>query len=297
MKKNTMILLGTLLLLAVAAYVVLQQPGETSSTGGDGEMLASYDSAAVDKMEIRTPAGTITLVNEAGTWMITSPGRYRADGPGVASAVGRGRNIRLTGLVSTNPEKQGVFQVDSLGVHVTVFERGTAKTGFVLGKPGPSWTETYVRRDGSTDVYLGEGPLTYLFSKPLSDWRERTILREPAGAITAVRYQYGDTSFTVQFRDSLWTVDGQPANDAVARGVISSLSDFRADGFLDTLTSPPGKPVALVTVGKTQVRFHFDKAASRYAVQTSHDAQWYEIQSWKGEQVLKRKKEFLLPAP
>jgi hypothetical protein len=295
MKKNSLILVATLLILGLAAYLVMQQPGETSSTGDDGEKLASYDSAAVDKIEIHSPAGAITLANEAGTWMVIAPTRHRADGSAVASAIGRGRNVRLTGLVSTNPGKQGVFQVDSLGTRVLVYEHGTLKAGFVIGKPGPSWTETYVRRDGSTDVYLGEGPLSYLYAKSLKDWRDRTILREAEGTVKTIRYQYGDTVFALQFRDSLWTVDDQRANDATVRGVVSSLSNLQADDFIDTLYTPSRGPAAVVTVGTRQVRFYFDRAAGRYAVQASQDPQWFEIQSWKGDQVLKRRKEFLAP--
>jgi hypothetical protein len=293
MKKNTLILVATLLILGLAAYFVMQQPGETSSTGGEGEKLASYDSAAVDKIEIRSPAGAITLANEAGTWMVIAPAHHRADGSAVALAIGRGNNIRLTGLVSTNPGKQGVFQVDSLGTQVLVYEHGTLKTGFVIGKPGPSWTETYVRREGSTDVYLGEGPLSYLYAKSLKDWRDRTITHEAEGAVKTVRYQYGDTVFALQFRDSLWTVDGQRVNEATVRGVVSSLSNLQADDFIDTLYTPTIGPAAVVTVGARQVRFYFDRAAGRYAVQTSQDSQWFEIQSWKGDQILKRKKELL----
>jgi hypothetical protein len=111
--------------------------------------------------------------------------------------------------------------------------------------------------------------------------------------VKAISYQYGDTSFTLQFRDSLWTVDGAQANEATVRGILSAVSHYLADDFLDSLSAAPGRPVAILTMGGNQVRFYINKATGKYAVQTSQDAQWFEIQSWKAEQVLKRKKELL----
>jgi hypothetical protein len=293
MKRSTLILIGILVILAIATYVVLQRPGETSSSGSGSEFLSQFDSSAVDRLEISSPSGSVTLALEAGKWMITSPGRYRADQTAIAAAVGRGKRIELRNLVSTNPEKQKVFQVDSMGLHVRFYERGNPKASFIIGKPGPSWTETYVRRDGSTDVYLAEGPLSYLFAKQVKDWRDRTIFHIEENVVKAVRFRYGDTTFVVQHRDTVWEVDQRPASEGTTRGFLTLLSNFQCDDFIDSAFTPPATPNAVIELDAVQIRFYLNKTSGTYAVQTSQDSQWFTIQSWRASQILKRKREFL----
>lgn len=297
MKRSTLILIGILIVLAIATYLVLHQPGEMSSSGPSEDLLVQYDSAAVDKLQISAPVGSVTLALEGGQWMIVAPSHHRADANAVAIAVGRGRNIQVTGLVSTNPEKQSVFQVDSLGTLVRVFERGTEKAAFTIGKPGPVWTDTYVRRDGSTDVLVAQGPLSYIFAKSPKDWRDHTIFKTDETTLRSVRFQYGDTTFTLQRQDSLWKVNDTPATEATVRGLLGSLTNLRTDDFIDTVYTPAAAPAALIDAGGTQIRFFRDPATGKYAVQTSRDSQWYLIEEWKAQQVLKRQKDFLSTAP
>ena len=62
MKRNFLYLIGLTVLLAIAAFLVMQKPGEQSLEQSAGEPLVKYDSSAVDKIEIRSKDGTITLV-------------------------------------------------------------------------------------------------------------------------------------------------------------------------------------------------------------------------------------------
>jgi hypothetical protein len=180
-----------------------------------------------------------------------------------------------------------------MGVLVRFFEHGTPGASFIIGKPGPSWTETFVRRDGSSDVYLAEGPLSYLFAKQLKDWRDRAIFRKDDNLITSVRFRYGDTTFLVEHRDTIWQVDQSRALESSARGLFSTLANFQADDFIDSAFTPATPPGAVVNVDGTEIRFHLNKDTGSYAVQTSRDPQWFSIQSWRAAQILKRKKDFL----
>jgi hypothetical protein len=228
--------------------------------------------------------------------MVVAPSRHRADANAVAIAVGRGRSIQVTGLVSTNPEKQSVFQVDSLGTRVRVFERGKEKAAFTIGKPGPVWTDTYVRREGATDVLVAQGPLSYVFAKSPKDWRDHTIFEADESTLTSLRFQYGDTTFTLQRQDSLWKLNGTTAAEGTVRGLLGYLTHLRTDDFIDTAYTPAAGPTALIDAGETQIRFYRDSATGKYAVQTSRDSQWFVIEGWKAQQVLKRRKDFLSTA-
>ncbi len=105
MKRTTWILVGTVVVLAIIAFFVLRQPGEVSTTEGSGTMLVSYDSAAIDKIEVDASGNSVVLEKQGNGWMLTSPLRYRADQSIVTAAVGKGKNIEVKNVVSSNPGK------------------------------------------------------------------------------------------------------------------------------------------------------------------------------------------------
>jgi hypothetical protein len=293
MKRSTWVLVVVLVVLGIATIVVLQQPGEVSSTGSMSETLVDYDSLAVDKIEIRSSKGTVILEKEGGIWNLISPVKYRADETTVTTAIGKGRSLDLSSLVSTNPQKQELFKVDSLGTLVNVYEKGEERASFRIGKASSSFTETYVRREGSDDVYLALGNLASTFDRQLKDWRDKTIFRTFKDNITNVKFQYGDTTFTLSFEDSLWTADGDSSVESKVTSFLSSLSNFQTDEFIDSPPSNLPKLTGSFEVEGTQIRFYYNSDADKYYVQDSRSSQWFEISSWKASQVLKRKKDFL----
>jgi hypothetical protein len=293
MKRSTLILVGILALLIVATFVVLQRPGELSVSSDQGRTLVSYDSAKVDRIEVRAASGAISLRRDGAGWMLTSPLRARADEAGVHQLLAKGKAIALKALVSDNPQKQTVFQVDSTGTLVKLFEGESERAAFRIGKTGPAYTETYVRREGSNDVYLADGMLLYLFVKQPRDWRDKVILRMPQETIRSVRYQYGDTLFSLAFQDSTWLVDETPASELPVRDLLSTLASFTTDDFVDTAMTTPPPLTAVVSVDGTQLRFHKHPLTNTYFLITSLGPQVYEIQGWHADQVLKRKKDFV----
>ena len=292
MKRSTLYSLIALVILAIAAFYALNREGEVSSTGEPGRMLVDYDSTAVDKLEITSSTGNVVLERQAGTWMITSPLKYKADEGSVTSAVGRGRKIGLTSLISTNPEKQHLFQVDSSGTLVKVYEKGSLKAAFHIGKASSSYTETYVRLEGSNDVQLAGEVISSYFSKQPKDWRDKTVFKIEEGAIKNVRFQYGDTTFTLSMKDSLWRIDKDSANQTVVKPLLSALANVQTDEFIDSALSPLPKLTTIIEVAGTQIRF-YKKDDAKFLVQTSQSPQWFEMQSWRAANLLKRKKELL----
>ena len=293
MTKNTWILTGVLAALVVVAYLVMQRPGESSAPESSGKMLVDFDSAAVDKIEIRSANGPASIEREGGVWMLTAPVHYRADDATVGSALSSGKRMEIRELVSSNPQKQGLFQVDSSGTIVRIFEHGAEKTAFWIGKPSPSYTETYVRREGSNDVYLATGMFSSTFSRRPSEWRDKTIFKTDQDAIGEVTLRFGDTAVVLSRQDSVWKIgDDVVKNDAV-KSFTGALSNLQADDFVDsTVSAMPPLTVQIEAAG-TQIRLYKTTAGDRYYVQTSATPQLFTVYSWRATQIVKRKKDFL----
>jgi hypothetical protein len=293
MTRNTYALLGVLVLLVVLAYVVMQKPGERSSSGESGEMLLSVDSLAVDRIEIKSPATNIVLQKKGVEWFVESPVSYKADQSNVASLIHSSKTLQVSSIISNKPDKHSVFQVDSTGTLVKMFQNGAEKASFILGKSGSSYTEMYARRTASNDVALVNGASSYVFARPLKEWRDRTILSLPREQIKEIRYQYGDTTFVLAFKDSAWTIGKDSTQEGVVSSLLSSLSNIVTDDFVDTLTPPLAKPTAQISFAGTQLTFFYVKGSEKYLVQSSASPQWFEMQTWHANQLLMRKKDIL----
>lgn len=302
MKRSSTTLLAILAALAIAAFFVLRQPGERSVSESSGGQLLTYDSAAVDKMEIRANTGNVTLERQGGKWMITSPVRYAADESAVTAAVGKGKDLKITGTVSTNPAKQSLYSVDSTGTLVQVFANNNRVASFRAGKPSSSWTESYVRKEGANEVYSVEGALSTTFVKGANDWRDKTIFKSDQNQIKAIKFQFpaagrgSDTTFVLSKKDSVnWVIGSDSTINSNVTSFLSSLANYQADEFVDSTITAMPKLIAAIETQGTQLRF-YKRTDGKYYVQSSASPQWFAVQEWKAGQVVKRKKDFVAAA-
>lgn len=292
MKRSTTILTGVLVILAALAVWVMQRPGERSLETAAGERLVTVDSAAVDAIEVHGTAASVRLERRGMEWFLSRPVDARANAAAVAGALSQAGALRVKSVASTKREKHGLFQVDSAsGTTVRLYAGGALQAALVVGKPSDGFADTYVRTVSSDEVVLVGGSFGWTFNRAMRDWRDRTILSLPRAEIREILYQYGDTVFTVGLKDSVWAVDGRTANASALDGIIGALSNFTCDDFVD---APATTTVsASITVAGQQLRFSREPNGARWWVQSSAGPQWYAVESWRADQVLKRKKDIL----
>jgi hypothetical protein len=291
MKKNTYILAGLFVVLLIAAFLVLQKPGEQSSSSAITGFLAAIDSLSVDKIEIKTPKSFFVMEKRGTEWYIVQPINYKANQTNIGQIIHQIKNLEVKSTVSSKPEKHSVFQVDQSGTEVKVYEKGIEKISFVLGKMAASYTESYARKNNSDDVLLVEGANSYLFNRPVKDWRDKTIFNTPKENIREVKYQFGDTTFSVTFKDSIWLLGKDKVEQSMMDGILTSLSNLQADDFIDSTLSP--KITAAITYADVQIRFSYNRTTNKYTVQSSNSPQWFVVEPGKAAQILKRKKEII----
>ncbi len=291
MKKNTYILIGVFVVLLAVAFLVLQKPGERSASSASTGPMFTIDSVAVDKIEIKAEKASVVLEKRGAEWYVVQPVSYKADQANVGQALHQIKVVEVKNVVSSKPEKHAVFQVDQNGTEVKLYEKGMEKAGFILGKMAGGYNEYYTRKLNSNDVLIVEGIYGYTFNRVLKDWRDRTIVAVPKENIKEVRYQYGDTTFTMTLQNSAWLVGKDTVQQSAADGMLTALSNVQADDFVDSVMAK--KVTATVSYAGVQLRFSYDKAAQKFYLQSSNTPQWFFLDQWKANQILKRKKEIL----
>lgn len=293
MKKNTLILLIVLVILLAVAFFLMNQSGEKNVSGSDVRLFISIDSLSVDMIEIESPTGKVALQKRGVEWFLKEPVEYRADQSAVTSLIHQSKNLPVKAIVSSNPEKRGIFQVDTTGTLVKISQNGREVASFVVGKMGQSYDETYVRKEQSNDVAVVEGSISWSFKKAIKDWRDKAVLTIPKESIKGISYQYSGESFSLALRDSVWMIGSDKAKAGDVTSLLTSVANIQADDFIDSVLSPAPRITATVSVGDVQLRFSEIKDKDKYFVQTSNSPQWFELQGWRAKQILKHKKELL----
>jgi hypothetical protein len=291
MKKNIYILIGLFVVLLIVAFLILQKPGEQSASSASTGFFTVIDSVSVDKLEIKTGTSFLVVEKRGAEWYIAQPINYKANQTNIDQIIHQIKILEIKSIVSSKPEKHSVFQVDQSGTQVKVYEKGIEKESFILGKMSASYTELYARKLNSNDVLLIEGAYSSMFTRPIKEWRDKTIYATQKERIKDVQYQYGDTTFSLAFKDSSWFIGKDKAQQSVTDGILSSLSNIQADDFIDSIITP--KITAVVTYADAQIRFSFNRSTNRYTVQSSNSSQWFILEPGKANQILKRKKEIV----
>jgi hypothetical protein len=292
MNKNTYILGGIFLVLVLIALLVLQKPGEQSS-GDASKVVFKIDSNAIDKIELKTPASSVTLEKRGAEWFVTQPLAYKASQENVAQMLSQVKAMESRGVITNKPEKFAAFEVNNAGTQVKLSAKGTEQAAFVLGKMGSTYMEMYARALSSNDVQLVTGVFGFTFSRPVKEWRDKTIFKTAHEAINKIAYQYGDTTFVLSLNNGEWSIGSEKAKKQEVENIIGQLSDLRCSDFADTVMTPAPKTVGIISYANVQIQFAFDKLSGKYIVQASNAPQHYVMESWQAQQVLKRKKELL----
>lgn len=290
MNRSTLILVVLLLALGAIVWFLLPSGREREVSYSETAVIPRIDSASVIKVEIQKPSKTITIENVGGRWTITSPVNYPADAASVFQLVGGLSHLTVGSLISSNPEKQRLFQVDSTGTLLTVTDRGGKSVSMIIGKMGPSFSDVYMRLPKSSDVYLAQGIETWTVGKDLKEWRDKTIYSAPSESIKELTYTAGGKE-TKYDRDSAgWKSADKPVDASVMNPLLNSLSNLHADDFIDSAAKIESRPITVAIKGASSATLSLFPVApdsSRYYVQTTGSPQTFVISKWTAQQFLK----------
>ena len=298
-QRSTYLLLALLLALTAISYLLLRSPGEREASYSLADLKLSVDSSQVQSIRIVRPSSVLSLQDIGGTWFVVkdepSSWRYPADENSMKQLLGNVQNFKVKSLISSNPSKQNLFQVDSTGTQLVLTDRVGKKTEFVVGKMGPSFSETYVRPSNSNNVYLAEGISPWELNKELRDWRDKTILKLTPDSVRAISYRYAKDLFSIT-RDSLWRIRKDTVVTSVITGVLNSLTNLRADDFVDS-TAKVSTPQLKLDIALPQpITLNFSPLppdSSRYWVTTSAAPQIFIMNKWSVQNILKQRKDYL----
>ncbi|MDO8527043.1 MAG: DUF4340 domain-containing protein [Deltaproteobacteria bacterium] len=230
------------LILSIAAAVIawhLEKPTEEKK--GDilnSPVFATLDTNAVTRIEIEYLSNHISLQKENGEWKING---HKADAGKVGLALDNLIDLSKVSLAGTNPEKHSLFEVDATGLQLKLFDAQAEELVFVyLGKTGPAFTESFLRKEGENEVYLVSRALRSAFPADVNTWRDRTIWDIAAANITEIKIEHAKKLLFLKKDEGKWNEAATPLSKIIAAGFVD-------DPNIDTGLGNPTMTITLQT--------------------------------------------------
>lgn len=210
--KKLGILAGILALMIIGIFISENISGKKSGSVRK-DFFPGFKTTDCSRFIIKDKSGdVVTLFKEKDIWMVSQGAKtndnenqssiieksdgstnsiveaFKADSAQVVSALEKLSAIKMGDIISTNKEKQAIFELDSTkGTFVQIYGKSDKYIGtLVIGKSGTTWSENYVRLIDSKDVYSVPGTIRYSFFTEFKKWRDKTIIKLDPSQINKV---------------------------------------------------------------------------------------------------------------
>ncbi|MBX7247273.1 MAG: DUF4340 domain-containing protein, partial [Candidatus Sumerlaeaceae bacterium] len=174
--------------------------------------------------------------------------------------------------VSTNPKNFGEFEVDETSAtHVQLFGKDKSLADLYIGKAGPSFMSTFIRKAGNDEVVDAKASLGFAFKKP-EGWRDTQILDIPVDEIVGISAEGTSSTWELKKTDGNWNVVKpvqKTAQSMKAQSLSTALSVLRSTGFVEKESTKTLTQLGLDPPKQKYTITHEDRTTSPAKEQTT----------------------------
>ena len=223
--KKTIILVIILCLLLGIAYFLNRPPKKAT---GERLLFPEFDAEKVTTIRLAGQNNALTLTKMDDQWVALEEDELPADKEQITQALQTVSELSRDDIVSKNPSKQDIFQVDpNNGFEVEIEGEGEKTLAhFYIGKNGPDFMSTYVRKTDSEEVILYKGfHLKSRFDKPAENWLNKFVLLMQEQDIDRVEFKRAEEFFSIvhDHESGEWRLD-LPEEASLKENIIKDLT-------------------------------------------------------------------------
>jgi hypothetical protein len=230
MRWQTTAVLALLLALLGGFYYVYEirmGPGREEAAARKGRVFTA-DTKDVTAVAIKRADGAVRLQREGDDWQLQEPVKARGSRTAVDELLANVMTAKIDREIDANPKSPADFGLDKPAADLTLTLKDGKTLGLQLGAKNPTGVWVYAReRDKPAVFVLGESVLRDA-TKPVADFRDRTILAFDAKDVTG---------FEVVLPDETLAVEGAPSAWKITRPVALKADNETVREFLDKLTT------------------------------------------------------------
>ena len=239
--KSSKVIIYLLILAALAVYVYvveIRQKEQQEAEKQKAEKLVHLDRSEIAQISLYSEKkGKIELKKAAGTWVISSPIKTKADEYALDGLLTTISSAAQEKLILEKDVKWGDYGLEKPTLTVTVGTKKEAVRVF-FGNQNPSKSSYYVRVNKSPKLLLVADTLKNAFNKTLFELRDKTVLSRAPSDISRLSINRGEkiTEFNREAEDKWMMV--KPKRIRVKREVIDQnlrvLANLKATDIIDS---------------------------------------------------------------
>jgi hypothetical protein len=271
MKGKNLLYLAIIVVVAISGIILSEKMSNQKPSEKSLDFFPGLSTRNISSIFIMNASDTIQVHRKGDIWVVspassqligktgdvskpvlgqetqnaTSGREYPVDSGSIATALDKIVSMKKDVLISENPSKQALFEVDSSkGTFVEIRDVNGNIAGTVLiGKSGPDYNSNYVRMYKSNSVYNVLGSVGYALFSDEKRWRDKSIIKfDKASAKNIVLTKKDGTTISITKADSgnSWKILSPVTDTAKADKVdeiLSAMSTLNASDFEDSLVS------------------------------------------------------------
>jgi len=234
-----------LVLLGLGLVVLmLERPWASGKREGGDRLYPRFDPEKVDRIAVESAQDTVTLGKRGESWIIDNPARtLPADTANIHKALQSIEKFKANQMVSKNPAKFTVYEVDSTGASVKLYAgKEEPVVDVIIGKTTPDGG-TYFRPVAKQEVYATPDRIRSYFVRNERAWQDRRVFDIEPTEFSRLRYERGDSTILFEKNpDGNWELKEPVAFQVTQESVdplLRGISKLTANGFPDTLPASP----------------------------------------------------------
>jgi len=255
MRWQTTAILALVLALLGGGYYVYEVrlgPGREEAAARKGRVFTA-ETKDVTEIQLKRGAETVRLKREGENWELLEPLRARGSRPTAEEILANALTAKIDREIDPNPKTAADFGLDKPAADLTLTLKDGKTVGVELGAKNPTGVWVYAREHGKPAVFvLGESVLRDA-TRPVADFRDRTVLAFDAKDVTGFEVTTPDQTLAVERADKAWRMtrpaplaaDGELIGEFLDKLAAQKVKEFVADGPVATASYGLDRPTRL----------------------------------------------------
>src|SRR5213596_1702294 len=230
MRWQTTAILAVVLLALGAFYYVYEIRGgpERAKVEAQKGRLWTVDAADVTEVELRRGGEVVTLKREPDGWRLVGPVTARGDRGKVDETLTTLTTARVDREIDAAPTQLDQYGLDKPAADVTLQLKDGRRLGLQLGAKNPTGIWVYAREAGKPAVFVVSDMVLRDVTRPLVDFRDRTVLAFGQRQVTAFEVATREETLAVEQANDRWKLTRPVALPADAQSVTDFLDKLQS---------------------------------------------------------------------
>ena len=239
MRWQTSAVLAVLLVLVGGFYYVYEvrwAPERERAESRKGRVF-SAEAADVTALELKRPDDTVVLQRDGDAWRVTAPVTARGNRGTIDETLTTILTAKIDREIDAKPASLADFGLERPAAQVALTLKDGKQIGIDLGAKSPTGVWVYAREHGKPAVFVLSDGVLRDATRPVVDFRDRTILAFDRGNVTGVDIVTDAETIAVEPAGAQWritrpvalTADTAEMNDLLEKLATVKVKEFVAE--------------------------------------------------------------------